>query len=267
MDITDRILSQLDADNQSDRLSLADLVSEFQSDVLWLDSSNMNEVESELMTSQYAYIKFGLVLEKVRNQCMWKKCIQKFSDFRQFCQKIVNLNIWQVSNAIKSAQVAIRLCSLGFNDLPRNASQALKLADLSIERLGEVWANVLATCQGHKITAAAIESQIHPDKQPISGSVNLPTALLEKLQQQAIEHGVTLTEYLEELVDDRIAEDNKVEPVECDIDEIIGDLLHEDRELVKVVDRQPSKSILTMGDEVIDRMDAFFNSMLRPRPA
>jgi hypothetical protein len=269
MDITDQILSQLHEENQSDRTYLSDLISDFQNDVLWLDASKMNDVESQLMVSQYAYIKFGLILEKIRNQCFWKKCLEKFSDFRHFCEVKANLNIWQVTNAIKSARVAVTLTALGFDDLPRNASQALKLAELSIERLGEVWGNVLESCQRHKITASAIESLVNPDKQAVSSTVKIPTALLDKLQQQAIDRGLTLTEYLEELSDDRIAEDNKTEPVECDIDEMLADILHED-DLQLAVTLRPKhspRSILQMGDEVIDRMDAFFNSMLRPRPA
>lgn len=249
-------------------LNLTDLIAEFQNDVLNLDSDDIDDTEYQLITNQYAYVKFGLILDKIRTRSWWNKCAEKFDDFRSFCQSKINLNIWQAANAIKSAQVAVRLAFLGFTELPRNASQALKLSELSIERLGEVWGNILTKHQGHKITASAIESAVNPDKQPVSASVKIPTALLDKLQQQAIDRGLSLTEYLEELVDDRIAEDNKTEPVECDIDEIITDLLDEDRELVTVVDqKQPSQSIVTMGDEIIDRMDAFFNLMLRPRPA
>jgi hypothetical protein len=199
MDITDKILAELQDENQSDRLQLDDLIDYLQYSVLHLDPSDMTEVENELMISQYAYIKLGLILEKVRNQCMWKKCLEKFSDFRSFCQRKVNLNIWQATNAIKSAQVAVKLSFLGFTELPRNASQALKMADLSIERLGEVWGNVIKSCAGHKITALAIDSQIDPDKVAANSTLKLPTAVVDGLARQAIEHGLTLKEYLKRL--------------------------------------------------------------------
>lgn len=199
MDATDKILAQLEEDNQSDRLHLDDLIDYLQYQVLHLDPSDMTEVENELMLSQYAYIKFGLILEKVRNQCMWKKCLEKFSDFRSFCQRKANLNIWQAANAIKSAEVAVKLSFLGFTELPRNASQALKMADLSIERMGEVWGNVLKKCAGHKITALEIESQIDPDKVAANSTLKLPTAVVDGLARQATEYGLTIKEYLKRL--------------------------------------------------------------------
>lgn len=170
---------------------------EFQDDVREIET--IDEAEYNSVTSQYAYVKFGLVLQKVRNQCMWAKCVEKFADFRSFCEQKVNLNIWQVSNAIKSANVAVQLAFLGFTDLPRNASQALKLAELSIERLGEVWGNILQKCQGHKITAAAIEGEINPDKQSKTETIRLPKAIAERLRSQAIDAGMSLGDYLDSL--------------------------------------------------------------------
>jgi hypothetical protein len=234
MDITDKILSDLHEENQSDRTYLSDLISEFQNDVLWLDASNMNDVESQLMVSQYAYIKFGLILEKIRNQCFWKKCLEKFSDFRHFCQVKANLNIWQVTNAIKSAQVAVRLSSLGFSDLPRNASQALKLAELSIERLGEVWGNILAKHRGHKITASAIADEIAPAVRNAIETLRIPVDVADKLRRNAIERGLTLSEYLGQLAN---GEPDGVEP--------IGEGEREGEEI---------------GREVIDALDLKFRS-------
>jgi hypothetical protein len=186
-----------DDDGQMRSLHLGDIAIEFEEEVR--DIETIDDAEYNSVTSQYAYIKFGLVLQKVRNQCTWKKCAQKFADFRAWCEQKVKLNIWQVSNAIKSARVAMQLAWLGFTDLPRNASQALKLADLSIERLGEVWGNVLKNCQGHKITALAIEEQIDPDKQRKTENLRLPRAIAERLRQQALEAGLTLAEYLDRL--------------------------------------------------------------------
>ncbi len=203
-------------------LNVADLIAEFRDDVDRLHHADVDEAEFELIYSQYAYVKFGLVLEKVRNRCMWQRCTQKFVDFRQFCQAKVNLNIWQVTNAIKSAQVAVRLAFLGFTELPRNASQALKMAELSIERLGEVWGQVLNTCTGHKITALAIEAQINPDKQSSTETIKLPTHVADALREQAIAAGMTLAQYLEELASpiEEIAadEDEAIEQAECAIE-------------------------------------------------
>ncbi len=211
-------------------LNIGDLVHEFQDDVMNLDRDDIDNIEWQLVQNQYSYIKFGLILEKIRNRAWWAKCGEKFADFRQFCQIKTNLSIWQVVNAIKSAQVAVKLTFLGFTEIPRNASQALKLADLSIERLGEVWANVLAKCQGHKITADAIAKEINPDAQPLRSSVMLPVELADKLSREAVMRGISVAEYIGELMDLEQAESDAVEPVdqELAIEDMISDLLDRD---------------------------------------
>jgi hypothetical protein len=251
MDITDKILAEFHQENQSEKLNFSDMIAEFSNDVLWLEKSDTNEIESQLMKSQYAYVKFGMLLERIGKQCMWKNWQEKFSDFRQFCQTKVNLNIWQVSNAIKSAKVAIQLSFMGFEELPRNASQALKLSGLSVDRLGEVWENILKKCAGHKITAAAIEQEIHPDAQPMRSSVMLPVELADKLSREAVMRGISVAEYIGELMDLEQAESEVVdrETLLPNIEEEIADLL--DR--VEVVSIEPVKIIKSVGNS-IDRM-------------
>jgi hypothetical protein len=249
--------------DQIREMQISDLIREFECEIDYDCSGDIDATEYHLIVSQYAYIKFGLILERVRNQCWWRNCAQKFADFKQFCQAKVNLSIWQVANAIKSAQVAVKLVSLGFTELPRNASQALKMAELSIDRLGEVWGNVIASCEGHKITAHAIESQINPDKQPTSSTIKLPAPLMEKLQRQAANAGVTLSEYLGELVDDRIAEDNKVEPVTRSIDTELESIVSaiEKVESVKTKPIAPAQALNTISDN----FNALMNSLVYGR--
>ena len=184
--------------------NLGDLVAEFEIDVSYLCPGDIDEAEYELFSNQYAYIKFGLILEKFRNQCWWKRCSEKFQDFREFCQQKVKLNRWQVSNAIKSANVAMRLVFLGFSELPRNASQALALADLSLERLGEVWGNITKDIAPHKITTDVIKREISPDVQPLATTIRIPTVLLERLREQAQDVGLSLNGYLEQLADGQL---------------------------------------------------------------
>jgi hypothetical protein len=253
MDITDNLIAQLVQENQSEKLTFSDMIAEFSNDVLWLEKSDTNEIESQLMKSQYAYVKFGMLLERIGKQCIWKNWAEKFTDFRQFCQSKVNLNIWQVSNAIKSAKVALQLSFMGFEELPRNASQALKLSGLSVDRLGEVWTNILQKCAGHKITAAAIEQEIHPDAQPMRSSVMLPVELADKLSREALMRGVSVAEYIGELMDLEQAESDAVEPVteELPIEDILADLL----DPTEVVSIEPVEIIKSVGNS-IDRMRA-----------
>jgi hypothetical protein len=241
-----------DNDGQLRSLHLGDITIDFEDDVRNLDS--IDDSEYELLTSQYAYIKFGLILEKVRNQCWWQKCSEKFSDFRSFCQSKVNLNIWQVSNAIKSARVAMQLVWMGFTDLPRNASQALKLADLSIERLGEVWGNILAKHQAHKITASAIESEIDPDKQAKSENIRLPRHVAEALRGQAIAAGMTLGEYLE-LLADPMGEDRPE-------DEATAATVELNQEQLAIIDRVEYQWLKPKSEKIIDTVDRLMNGLV-----
>ena len=125
----------------------------------------------------------------------------------------MKLNRWQVSNAIKSANVAMRLAFLGFSELPRNASQALALADLSLERLGEVWGNITKDITSHKITTDVIKREISPDVQPLATTIRIPTVLLERLRKQAQDVGLSLNGYLEQLADGQLPDGGRdVEP-------------------------------------------------------
>jgi hypothetical protein len=261
MDITDNLIAQLVQENQSEKLTFGDMIAEFSNDVLWLEKSDTNEIESQLMKSQYAYVKFGMLLERIGKQCIWKNWAEKFTDFRQFCQTKVNLNIWQVSNAIKSAKVALQLSFMGFEELPRNASQALKLAGLSVERLGEVWENILKKCAGHKITAAAIEQEIHPDAQPMRSSVMLPVELADKLSREAVMRGISVAEYIGELMDLEQAEDNTVdrEALLPNIEEEIADLL--DRvEAVVIQPIAPNLTSINMFREYLGNVGSKFSA-------
>jgi hypothetical protein len=237
-----------------------DLVELFQEEILAIHKSDTDDWEADLMVSQYAYVKFGLLLERVRNGCWWNRCKEKFADFRSFCQRKINLNIWQVANAIKSANVAVRLVNLGFDQLPRNASQALKLAELSMDRLAEVWGNVIKNHEAHKITALAIESQINPDKKSATITVRLPTAVVEDLTEQAIEYGLTLQEYLKRLAAgedlDPGREVENPEPVDPEMTEIMDAL---DRKF-KAIDKPvaPKKII----DATVDSFDRLMDSLI-----
>ncbi|WP_310485434.1 hypothetical protein [Chamaesiphon sp. VAR_48_metabat_403] len=252
--------------DQIREMQISDLIREFEGEIDYDCSGDIDATEYHLIVSQYAYIKFGLILERVRNQCWWRNCVEKFRDFKQFCQAKVNLSIWQVLNAIKSAQVCVKLVNLGYTELPRNASQALKMAELSIDRLGEVWGKVVASCEGHKITALAIESQINPDKQPTSSTIKLPAPLMEKLQRQAANAGVTLSEYLGELVDDRIAQDNHVEPVAVSIDEEVKSIVMaiEKTEVLKAKPIAPAIALNSCLDNFNSLMDNLLGGLIPP---
>jgi hypothetical protein len=232
-----------------------DLVQLFQAEILEIHKTDVDDWEADLMIGQYAYVKFGLLLERIRNGCWWNRCVEKFSDFRAFCQSKINLNIWQVANTIKSANVAVKLAALGFEQLPRNASQALKLADLSMDRLAEVWGNVIKNNEAHKITALAIESQINPDAQPLKAKIMLPVDLVDRIHHDAAVAGLSVADYLAGLVTGEDPSETQPqgepEPVDPVVEEILDAL---DRKF-QAIDRpvEPKKFIETATD-TFDRL-------------
>ena len=233
--------------------NLENLVVEFQIDVSYLCPSEIEKAEYELLANQYAYIKFGLILEKFRNQSWWQRCHEKFRTFADFCKQKVNLSRWQVVNAIKSANVAIRLVFLGFSNLPRNASQALAMADLSLERLGEVWGNITQNLPQHQITTDVIKREINPDAVSLASTIRIPTALLGRLREQAQDVGLTLNQYLEQLADGQSPDGSRKVEIEPPTDEEIACIEQLELEW-KSGDCQPS-SDKPKPEAILERID------------
>jgi hypothetical protein len=233
--------------------SLENLVAEFQSDVSYLCPGEIEQAEYELLANQYAYIKFGLILEKFRDRSWWKRCHEQFSDFKDFCKRKVNLSRWQVVNAIKSANVAIRLVFLGFSELPRNASQALAMADLSLERLGEVWGNLTQNLAHHQITTDVIKREISPDPVPLASTIRIPTALLDRLREQARDVGLTLNQYLEQLADGQSPDGSREVETEPPTEQEIACIARLESEW-KSADRQPH-SHEPKPEVILDRIE------------
>ncbi len=262
-------------------MDINDTISDWVEDVNILDMKQPSEwenVDQELFTAQYSYIKLGLLLTKIRNTCGWKYCASKFDSFKTWCQSRINLNVWQANQYIDAAEIALYLIGTGVKVLPKNLSQCLALrkayqAEESYygerPQLDAAWAQVTNHYQPHQITAGKIHAMVDPewaDNQPLK----IDRALVDRIAQQAKARGMNLNEYLGELLDDDKQQNDYWEDYVTNIDNPDPELNAEQLAILDRVEYQwlkPKQSILEMGNEVIDRMDAFFNSMLRPRPA
>jgi hypothetical protein len=151
---------------------LTHLIAEWKIDILDLDFKDLNgwnEGNRELAAAQYAYIKFGLILEKIRNESAYKYCEDKLKTFAQFCRQKLKLTVWQANSYIEAAATAIYLATPGFEILPKNYSQASVLTKAKKLETGyyqdhpileEIWSNLIANSESEKITASAIEKAI-----------------------------------------------------------------------------------------------------------
>ena len=170
--------------------------------------SEWEDVDEELFTAQYSYIKLGLLLTKIRNTASWKYCTGKFESFKAWCQARVNVAVWQATQYIEAAEIAMYLVRTGCEVLPKNLSQCLALrkayhAEVSYygerPQLDAAWANVTNHYQPHQITAGKIHATVDPDwldNQPSK----IERTIVDRAVQQAAKRGMTLNEYLGELI-------------------------------------------------------------------
>ena len=135
-------------------------------------AEDWNGIDRSLFQVQYAYIKFGLMLEKIRNTKSYLNCSDKIADFQEFCRKKIRLPAWRANHCIEAANISIYLARQGFDILPENQAQALELRDLynlptgyygDREKLDEAWAQVTTHHKPHEITAKKIAQIADPD--------------------------------------------------------------------------------------------------------
>jgi hypothetical protein len=202
---------------------LLDLIAEWKADLFDLnfkDVDGWNEGNRVVASAQYAYIKFGLILEKIRNECAYKYCQDKLKTFAQFCRQKLKLTVWQANSYIEAADTAMYLADSGFEILPKNYSQAAVLTKAKKLETGyyqdhpileQIWGTLVATTTPEKITANAIEKALDPDYEE-KQSLRLPKRLLARAKIQARLKGMTVEEYLDELMNGDAEDSCPAEP-------------------------------------------------------
>ncbi len=226
----------------------------------------MGWVRRTTRNDSIAYIKFGLLLERIRAKCFYKYAEAKLSSFKEFCTHQIRLTVWQANSYIQAAKVAVYLAQAGFDILPKNYSQAATLIKVYNQEVGyyeerpaleQAWKNILAANTPTEITTHRINAEIDPDwaeKQ----SQKLPKVLLDRANKIAKTKGITVREYLTDLMDGD-EEDDEIESVISlklpDIDvQILDDLDLEFAALsVRISsDYQPLNCLII--DEISDRI-------------
>ncbi len=202
---------------------LLDLIEEWKADLFDLnfkDADGWSDANRALASAQYAYIKFGLILEKIRNQCTYKYCEDKLKTFAQFCRQKLKLTVWQANSYIEAADTAMYLADSGFEILPRNYSQAAILTKAKKLETGyyqdhpmleQIWGTLVANTASEKITANAIEKAIDPQYEE-KQSLRLPKRLLTRAKIQARLKGMTVEEYLDELMNGDAEDSRPADP-------------------------------------------------------
>ena len=147
------------------------------------------------------------------------------------------------------------LANSGFEILPKNYSQASVLTKAKKLATGyyqdhpileQIWSNLIANSESEKITASAIEKAIDPlyeQKQ----SLKLPKRILVRAKIQARLKGMTVEEYLDELMNGDVED----RPIESDCEAAIQITA----EMSKIVDEvelqwlEPTAENITLQSE------------------
>jgi hypothetical protein len=267
-----------------------DTIAEWFEQVQLMDMRQPSEweaVDAELFTAQYSYIKLGLLLTKIRNTSSWKYCAGKFESFKNWCTARVHLAVWQANQYIEAAEIAMYLAGTGAEILPKNLSQCLALRKAyhaeetyygERPQLDAAWANVTEHYQGHQITAGKIHAIVDPDWQENQPS-KIDKTIVDRAVQNAAKKGMTLNEYLEDLIGQDEYDPESVSstphPIDPELAQAVDAL---DRQFQKQPDRtvtttQKRTQALNMFDNLMNDLVGQFippvnrTSKSKPKPA
>jgi hypothetical protein len=261
---------ELTAENFFSAASLEDWYREIQ-DIDIKDPWGWDWLNNQLFNTQYSYIKLGFLLTKIRNTCAWKYCGEKFHSFKQWCREIVHLPIWQVNQYIEASEIANYLKNHASGVLPKNLAQCMALKKAyhaEVEYYGErpqldaAWANVTHHYKPHQITAGKIHATVDPDWQDNQPS-KIERTIVDRAVQQAAKKGMTLNEYLGDL----IGQDEYEETIDLNPTETQSDITDEQVAALDALDRQfkaidkpvePKKII----DRTVDSFDRLMDNLI-----
>ncbi|AFY94637.1 hypothetical protein [Chamaesiphon minutus] len=223
----------------------------------------------------FGFVRVGIAADRIRKRKLWQ-CAKIYKDWNDYCTKGLGKTAWYINRTIDAANVVMTLISAGFKILPTCEAQCrplVKLLGVGLDAIADVWTKVVSAFTPDKITAGKILAIAEPDRADNQQS-KIDRQLVDKLAERAKQRGMTLNEYLEEMLDEDESQEKYWEDFLENKDKDSEPELN--AEMQAIVDRveyqwlkpeAAKKSILEAGNEMIDRMDSFFNSMLRPKPA
>jgi hypothetical protein len=224
--------------------------------------SEWDEVDAQLFDSQYGYIKLGLLLTKIRNTSAWKYCGTKFDDFKTWCRSMINLPVWQATQYIEAAEIALYLVRTGNTMLPKNLSQCLALRPAyhaeegyygDRPQLDAAWANVTNHYQAHQITAGKIHAIVNPDWQDKQATKPSKT-MLDRAAKIAKERGISIDELLSDLLD------GYEEPIADAAD--VDDVVTLNQEQQEIVDRVEYQWLKPQPEKIVETFDRLMDNLV-----
>jgi len=164
-----------------------------------------------------SFVRVGLVAAKVRRYRLYELATEKFTSFREYCERCLGKTQWHINRIIEAARVVMELARNGFELLPQNEAQARPLVKFSGEELIAKWQEVIDSCPAHRITAIHIAEIVTPGASPQQRAIKVDAEVYSQLQEKAAQAGMTTQQLLKKLIGDYNPESEVMEveqPVE-----------------------------------------------------
>jgi hypothetical protein len=224
----------------------------------WFDDDGADDLKYStfrIKSNSLSFVETGLLAYKIQVKRLWKK---SYKNFREFCQKALGQDSWQIKRTIEAARVVMELVAEGFNILPKNESQCRPLwkilSEQGDEALWEAWREVTERLKPHQITEKSICEVLQIERKETKLQ-----KVLNKLREQAIKEGLSLAEYLEENL---LLEGEQTKEVE---EEKISEWEEDVENLVKERDLQVRKvsfftlPLKSVWESLIERISNIFS--------
>lgn len=182
----------------------------------------LHEIENHLLN----WVRVGLVAAKVRLYRLYQR---HFRTFQEFCSQKLGYTTWRINRIIKAALVVKELAEKGFKILPKCEAQASCLVKYEGEELCQKWQQVIDALPAHRITAMAIDDELGHERKKRE-RIPLSSKIAKRLRQRALQAGMSVEEFLEQILDDEDSEEDElithvnpkaIECWKCDLHQLV----------------------------------------------
>ena len=236
------------------------------------DNKNLDYEYADVIIRQgfLSYVKTGMTLH-------WMRMHLGVKFLEQYCQQTLKISKGYANQIIKASRVTWELIQAGFRDLPLCIAQALPLAqflpedskfgiiDSQLDTMIDKWDEVIDTAKetfGGKITAKLVSMVCNGQKdKPEKLSTPIDSDNYKKLVNEALDRGMSVKDLLNEILNERYAQDDVVENTtnEFSIDDITEDIEQsvqvETSEVTTIIKPESSKKDFCL----VSFIDAAFN--------
>jgi len=149
------------------------------------------------------YVRQGIMLEAV---CRYRLYKRQYRDFAEYCKLALGRSPSYCKRIIQAAQICLELIKSKFRILPTSVAQALpllkfaKIDEYGESQLQDKWQTVIDEHRPDLITAIKIQEALDENPEGRAKQVRIGGKAYQLLQKKAIEAGMSVSKYLEMLI-------------------------------------------------------------------